>query len=95
MTQDKIHLPVEEQSLVFRLQKWAEIRRPARKSVLEGSKDHIADLLEESARIPSDIIDILKNDDSIRHHGMTTFTRDIIDAAMAKAIKLIEKKYNI
>jgi hypothetical protein len=50
---------------------------------------------KESARIPSDIIDILENDDSIRHHGLTTFTRDVIDAAMAKAIKLIEEKYNI
>jgi len=50
---------------------------------------------KESARIPSEIIDILKNDDSIRHHGLTTFTRDVIDTAMAKAIKLIEEKYNI
>jgi len=97
MTKDESHLPVEEQSLVFRLQKRAEIRRqiPGRKSVQEGSKDRIADLLEEAARIPSEIIDILKNDDSIRHHGMTTFTRDVIDAAMAKAIKLIKEKYNV
>ena len=49
--QDESHLPVAEQSLVFRLRKRAEIRRqiPGRKSVEEGAKDRIADLLEEAA----------------------------------------------
>lgn len=48
---DESHLPVAEQSLVFRLRKRAEIRRqiPTRKSVVEGTKDRIADLLEEAA----------------------------------------------
>lgn len=48
---DESHLPVEQQSLVFRLRKRAEIRRqiPGRKSVEEGAKDRIADLLEEAA----------------------------------------------
>ena len=48
---DKSHLPVSEQSLVFRLQKRAEIRRqiPSRLSVQEGKPDRIADLLEEAA----------------------------------------------
>lgn len=48
---DESHLPVAEQSLVFRLRKRAEIRRqiPGRKSVEEGAKDRIADLLEEAA----------------------------------------------
>lgn len=48
---DESHLPVEKQSLVFRLRKRAEIRRqiPGRKSVEEGAADRIADLLEESA----------------------------------------------
>lgn len=48
---DESHLPVEEQSLVFRLRKRAEIRRqiPGRKSVEEGTRDRIADLLEEAA----------------------------------------------
>jgi hypothetical protein len=48
---DETHLPVAEQSLVFRLRKRAEIRRqiPGRKSVEEGSPDRIADLLEEAA----------------------------------------------
>jgi len=48
---DESHLPVSEQSLVFRLRKRAEIRRqiPGRKSVEEGKSDRIADLLEESA----------------------------------------------
>jgi hypothetical protein len=48
---DESHLPVSEQSLVFRLRKRAEIRRqiPGRKSVQEGSADKIADLLEEAA----------------------------------------------
>ena len=48
---DESHLPVSEQSLVFRLRKRAEIRRqiPGRKSVEEGKPDRIADLLEEAA----------------------------------------------
>ena len=48
---DESHLPVAEQSLVFRLRKRAEIRRqiPTRKSVEEGKTDRIADLLEEAA----------------------------------------------
>lgn len=50
--QDESHLPVAEQSLVFRLRKRAEIRRqiPGRKSVEEGARDRIADLLEEAAK---------------------------------------------
>lgn len=48
---DESHLPVAEQSLLFRLRKRAEIRRqiPGRKSVEEGARDRIADLLEEAA----------------------------------------------
>ena len=46
-----VTLPVNEQSLLFRLRKRAEIRRqiPSRKSVEEGKPDRIADLLEEAA----------------------------------------------
>lgn len=45
------NLPIEKQSLVFRLRKRAEIRRQiqTRKSVQEGRSDKIADLLEEAA----------------------------------------------
>lgn len=48
---DESHLPVEKQSLVFRLRKRAEIRRQisTRKSVQEGEPDRIANLLEEAA----------------------------------------------
>jgi vacuolar-type H+-ATPase subunit I/STV1 len=48
---DESHLSVSEQSLVFRLRKRAEIRRQIkdRKSVQEGARDRIADLLEEAA----------------------------------------------
>jgi hypothetical protein len=48
---DESHLPVSEQSLVYRLRKRAEIRRQisTRKSVQEGAPDRIADLLEEAA----------------------------------------------
>jgi hypothetical protein len=51
MMKDESHLPVSEQSLVFRLRKRAEIRRQisSRKSVQEGAPDRIADLLEEAA----------------------------------------------
>lgn len=43
---------LEEQTLIERLQKRAEIRRSisSRKSVQEGKPDRIADLLEEAAR---------------------------------------------
>jgi hypothetical protein len=49
--EDESHLPVEQQSLIFRLRKRAEIRRQinSRKSVQEGQPDRIANLLEESA----------------------------------------------
>lgn len=59
MANDESHLPVEQQSLVFRLRKRAEIRRQiqGRKSVEEGKPDRIADLLEEAANE----IDKLKN----------------------------------
>jgi hypothetical protein len=49
------YIPVLEKSLqediVYRLRKRAEIRRqiPTRKSVQEGQRDRIADLLEEAA----------------------------------------------
>jgi hypothetical protein len=48
---DESHLPVEEQSLVFRLRKRAEIRRQisSRKSVEEGKPDRMSDLLDEAA----------------------------------------------
>ncbi len=48
---DESHLPVDKQSLVFRLRKRAEIRRQisTRKSVQEGEPDRIANLLEEAA----------------------------------------------
>ena len=48
---DESHLPVEQQSLIFRLRKRAEIRRQiaGRKSVQEGKPDRIANLLEEAA----------------------------------------------
>lgn len=43
---------MDEQDIVYRLEKRAEIRRVAkgRKSVEEGKPDRIADLLEEAAR---------------------------------------------
>ena len=48
---DESHLPISEQSLIFRLRKRAEIRRnnTDRLSVQEGKPDRIADLLEEAA----------------------------------------------
>lgn len=53
MTQmiDESHLPVSEQSLIFRLRKRAEIRRqiPGRLAVTEGKPDKIANLLDEAA----------------------------------------------
>ncbi len=48
---DESKLPYEEQSLVYRLKKRAEIRRQisTRKSVQEGKPDRMADLLDEAA----------------------------------------------
>jgi hypothetical protein len=60
---DESHLPVTQQSLVFRLRKRAEIRRqiPGRKSTEEGTEDRIANLLDEAAeeieRLQKNIID--------------------------------------
>lgn len=68
---DESHLPVAEQSLVFRLRKRAEIRRqiPGRKSVEEGAADRIADLLEEAAN-------------EIEH--LTELNRDLQDLVLHK-----------
>ena len=59
---DESHLPVSEQSLVFRLRKRAEIRRQiqGRKSVEEGKPDRIADLLEEAANEIDRLNDMVK-----------------------------------
>jgi hypothetical protein len=61
MIQDESHLPVSEQSLVFRLKRRAEIRRQisTRKSVQEGIRDRLADLLDEAA---SEIIRLQKDE---------------------------------
>jgi hypothetical protein len=61
---DESHLPVAEQSLVFRLRKRAEIRRnnQDRKSVQEGRPDRISDLLEEAA----DELERLQNEQDIK-----------------------------
>lgn len=44
---------VEQEDIVYRLRKRAEIRRsiPNRKSVQEGKPDRIADILEEAANV--------------------------------------------
>lgn len=59
---DEGHLPVPDQSLVFRLRKRAEIRRqiPGRLSVQEGKPDRIADLLEEAANEIERLEDMVK-----------------------------------
>jgi hypothetical protein len=59
---DESHLPVSEQSLVFRLRKRAEIRRQiqGRKSVEEGKPDRIADLLDEAANEIDRLKDMVK-----------------------------------
>ena len=68
---DESHLPVSEQSLVFRLRKRAEIRRQIqdRKSVQEGKPDRISDLLEEAAheieRL-NEIVEIYRDEYDIR-----------------------------
>ena len=61
MQVDESHLPVAEQSLVFRLRKRAEIRRqiPGRLAVLENKPDRIADLLDEAANEIEDLKKLL------------------------------------
>jgi hypothetical protein len=48
---DESHLPVSDQSLIFRLRKRAEIRRQitSRKSVEENKPDRLSDLQDEAA----------------------------------------------
>lgn len=60
--EDESHLPVAQQSLVFRLRKRAEIRRQisTRKSVQEGAPDRIANLLEEAANEIVRLNEVLK-----------------------------------
>lgn len=62
---------MQEQTLVERLRKRAEIRRsiPTRKSVIDGSPDRLADLLEEAA----DMIETL----AINTHLQKTARKDI------------------
>jgi len=69
---DESHLPVAEQSLVFRLRKRAEIRRqiPGRLAVVEGKPDKIADLLDEAAR------EIQRLNAVIKEIGKDTVGRD-------------------
>lgn len=70
--QDESHLPVAEQSLVFRLYKRAEIRRqiPGRLAVTEGKPDKIANLLEEAA------LEIQRLNAVIKDIGKDTIGRD-------------------
>ena len=70
--EDESHLPVAEQSLVFRLYKRAEIRRQIahRKSVQEGQPDRIANLLEEAA------IEIQRLQSTISNIGYDTKEKD-------------------
>lgn len=53
------NLPYEQQSLVYRLRKRAEIRRQiqTRKSVQNGEPDRLSDLLEEAA---NEIVELKK-----------------------------------
>lgn len=70
--EDESHLPVAEQSLVFRLYKRAEIRRqiPGRLAVTEGKPDKIANLLEEAA------LEIQRLNAVIKDIGKDTIGRD-------------------
>lgn len=69
---DESHLPVAEQSLVFRLYKRAEIRRqiPGRLAVVENKPDKIANLLDEAAK------EIQRLDAVIKEIGKDTIGRD-------------------
>ena len=57
-------MTLQEQGLVYRLRKLAEIRRqiPGRRSVEQGETDRIADLLDEAAaeieRLKKQILDL-------------------------------------
>lgn len=56
---------MNEQDLIYRLRKRAEIRRqiPGRKSVEEGTPDRIADLLEEAADEMERLRQIIEDND--------------------------------
>ena len=61
---------MNEQDLVYRLRKRAEIRRqiPTRKSVQENQPDRIADLLEEAANEIESLRDNNHRLKEINHH---------------------------
>lgn len=63
---------MNEQSLIFRLRKRAEIRRQiaSRKSVQEGKPDRIADLLEEAARALEDAAEDQKMIHALEYFGV-------------------------
>ena len=71
---DESHLPVAEQSLLFRLRKRAEIRRqiPGRLAVVEGKPDKIANLLDEAAdeleRLQNEVLSIDRSSRSRQEH---------------------------
>ena len=62
----------DEEDLVFRLRKRAEIRRqiPGRKSVQEGKPDRIADLLDEAAEKIQELESVIMHEQGWRGgHG--------------------------
>ena len=82
---------MEEQSLVERLRKRAEIRRqiPTRKSVQEGMPDRLADLLEEAAEY---IDKVEKENLSLRLRIFVL--QDIVRKITAKHLELKAKMEN-
>lgn len=77
---DESKLPIEEQSLVYRLRTRAAIRKQAtsRKSVQEGKPDRLALLLEEAA-------------DEIEYLRREIITKDRYTKELERAVETINK----
>jgi len=88
---DESHLPVSDQSLMFRLLKEAKIRRQNRgkKNAKEGRSDKIADLLEESAKkiqeLEEALLDVPEKNSALmerlnRGQYLETMNAELLDA---------------
>lgn len=77
---DESKLPIEEQSLVYRLRTRAAIRKQAtsRKSVQEGKPDRLALLLEEAA-------------DEIEYLRREIITKDRYTKELERAVETLNK----
>ena len=86
-------MQVDEQDLVYRLRKRAEIRKQisTRKSVQEGKPDRIADLLEEAATA-LDFVQELAEEECLYNDGCPVFGSNHGRCLICKAKDVLTQK---